>query len=103
MVVPSRLEAFGLVALEAQACGVPVVAFAAGGPADIVEDRVTGRLAKAFDPDDLARAIAWVTEDAGRARALGASGRARAQWRSDPKAIAASYAQVYRIAAGEEQ
>jgi len=102
MVVPSRLEAFGLVALEAQACGAPVVAFAVGGPADIVEDGVTGRLATAFDTDELADAIAWVTKDPERTRSLGEAGRARAIQRSSPATIAATYADVYRTVARRE-
>jgi len=102
MVVPSRLEAFGLVALEAQACGVPVVAFASGGPADIVKDGSTGRLAAPFDTDQLAHGIAWITEDLGRARVLGAAGRTRAQLRSDPNTVAAAYADAYRLAARQQ-
>jgi len=103
MVVPSRLEAFGLVALEAQACGVPVVAFAVGGPADIVEDGVTGRLATAFDTDELANAIAWVTLDPERTRTLGATGRALAKQRFSPRTIATDYAALCRTVSGHAQ
>ncbi len=51
MVFPSRTDTFGLVNLEAMACGVPVAAFPVPGPIDVIEDGVTGAL-----DVDLARA-----------------------------------------------
>jgi glycosyltransferase involved in cell wall biosynthesis len=55
-VVPSRNEAFGLVALEALACGTPVVATDAGGLPDFINERV-GTLVPVDEPDSLAQAI----------------------------------------------
>jgi D-inositol-3-phosphate glycosyltransferase len=56
-VVPSHNESFGLVALEAQACGTPVVAAAVGGLATAVDDGVSGLLVAGRDPGDYAAAI----------------------------------------------
>jgi glycosyltransferase involved in cell wall biosynthesis len=55
-VVPSRVEPFGLVAVEAMACGTPVVATNEGGLPDFVHDGV-GRLVNVADSDGLAEAI----------------------------------------------
>jgi D-inositol-3-phosphate glycosyltransferase len=55
--VPSYNESFGLVALEAQACGTPVVAAAVGGLVTAVRDGVSGVLVDGHDPDDWARVL----------------------------------------------
>jgi glycosyltransferase involved in cell wall biosynthesis len=55
--VPSLLEPFGNVAVEAMAAGVPVIASAVQGLAEIIEDGVTGRLTRAGDVDALTHAI----------------------------------------------
>ncbi|MEY3576298.1 MAG: hypothetical protein RLZZ88_1441, partial [Actinomycetota bacterium] len=51
------VEAFGNVAIEAMACGVPVVTYDRGGPAEIVSDGVTGYVVKADDPGAVAAAL----------------------------------------------
>jgi UDP-glucose:tetrahydrobiopterin glucosyltransferase len=57
IVTPRWVEAFGNVAMEALACGVPVVAYDRGGPAEIVTDGVTGFVVPAGDVDALAAAV----------------------------------------------
>ncbi|HEY7202775.1 MAG TPA: glycosyltransferase [Methylomirabilota bacterium] len=56
-VMPSYYESFGMVALEAMACGSPVVASRVGGLTTTVQDGVTGRLVPEGDPAALAAAI----------------------------------------------
>ncbi len=79
VLVPSRSESFGLVALEAAACGVPVVASAVGGLLSLVDDRRTGRLIEGRDPDDYARAIAEILDDRDLHRAMSAAAVERAR------------------------
>jgi D-inositol-3-phosphate glycosyltransferase len=79
-VVPSHSESFGLVALEAAACGVPVVASAVGGLTTLVDHGRTGFLVDGRNPADYARPLAAILSDQGLAGRLGraAAGRARA-------------------------
>jgi glycosyltransferase involved in cell wall biosynthesis len=73
----SRLEGLGTSLLDAMAFGLPVVATAAGGIPEAVEDGVTGRVVPPRDPGALAGALAEVLADEERRRALGAAGRRR--------------------------
>jgi D-inositol-3-phosphate glycosyltransferase len=74
-VVPSHNESFGLVALEAQACGTPVVAAAVGGLPTAVRDGVSGLLVDGHAPRDYARAVRDVL---GRRELLSAGARRHA-------------------------
>ena len=63
VIMPSRSETFGLVAVEAQACGTPVVAAAVGGLPYIIEDGKSGLLVAGHDPADYAAALDRVLSD----------------------------------------
>jgi phosphatidyl-myo-inositol dimannoside synthase len=72
-------EGFGLVFLEANACGLPVIAGRDGGPAEVVSDGVNGLLVNGSDPDAIARAILRVATDRDLYERLRAGGLAVAQ------------------------
>lgn len=73
VVVPSASESFGLVALEASACGTPVVATAVGGLRSIVRDGETGYLVRLREPKSFAAALSRVLADPGCQHRLGAN------------------------------
>ena len=79
VLAPSRSESFGLVALEAAACGVPVVASAVGGLLSLIDDGRTGRLIEGRNPVDYARAIAEILDDADLAASMSAAAVERAR------------------------
>ncbi len=75
--VPSRSESFGLVALEAAACGVPTVASAVGGLITLVEHGYTGYLVESRDPKQYASYVDGILADPVLARRLAVSAAAR--------------------------
>jgi len=77
-------ETFGQTLQEAAASGLPVVAPAAGGPLDLVEDEVTGYLVPPADPDAFTRAVARLAADPARRAAFGAAGRRKVLGRTWP-------------------
>ncbi len=95
MMVPSRQDNLPNTAVEAQACGTPVVAFSIGGLPDIVSHRQTGWLAPAFNTDDLAQGILWVLAEPERWRTLAANARAAALQKYSNEVVAAQYREVY--------
>lgn len=72
VVVPSHNESFGLVAVEAQATGTPVVAAAVGGLSTVVQDGVSGLLVPGHDPLQYAAALHAILSDPGRRDQLAA-------------------------------
>jgi D-inositol-3-phosphate glycosyltransferase len=87
-VVPSRSESFGLVALEAAACGIPVVASSVGGLTSLVDDGRTGYLGEGRDPHDFAKAIGAVLTDQALAASFGEAAASRAKAYTWPSAAA---------------
>lgn len=100
MAVPSRQDNLCQTATEAQACGVPVVAFDIGGMPDIVEDGVTGRLSPPFDTQAFAAGLRWVLEDNALHQRLSRAARARAVAAWSPEVVARQYVEMYHEVLG---
>lgn len=97
--VPSYNESFGLVALEAQACGTPVVAAAVGGLRVAVQDGVTGVLVDGHAAEDWADALAGVVLDRPRRDHLAGAARVQAEkfsWDATAEGLLASYERAAR-------
>ncbi|MFF1510129.1 glycosyltransferase [Streptomyces sp. NPDC058326] len=102
---PADYEPFGIVPLEAMACGRPLVASAVGGQLDSVADGVNGRLVPPRDPEALAAAVAELLASAELRAVYGAAGRRRVLerfcWTRVAAATAASYLSVLGGRAGQ--
>ncbi|MGA5125025.1 glycosyltransferase [Streptomyces pseudogriseolus] len=92
---PADYEPFGIVPLEAMACGRPVVASAVGGQLDTVADPATGRLVPPGDPEALAAAVASLLADPAGREACGVAGRRRVLGRYGWARVAAATEAAY--------
>jgi glycosyltransferase involved in cell wall biosynthesis len=95
--MPSLDEGLGLVAVEAQLCGTPVVAFASGGIVDLITDGESGLLVPARDESALAAALDRVVADQELFATLSSGGRIRALMHFSPDTVGAQYALLYRV------
>lgn len=88
-------EPFGMAVVEGMEAGLPVVAAAAGGPAEIIEDGVSGLLYAPGHVGELATALSTLAQDAELRRRLGHEARTRAQ-RFAPEVVGGQVMELYR-------
>ena len=79
LVLPSIMEGFGLVLIEAMACKTPVIATDLGGPKEVVVDNETGFLVEPFNPKALAEKIGSIINDEKFRTRMGEAGRRRVE------------------------
>ncbi|GAA2684198.1 MULTISPECIES: glycosyltransferase family 4 protein [Actinosynnema] len=103
VVLPSRYEPFGIVALEAAAAGAPLVASTAGGLGEVVLDGETGLSFPPGDVDALARAVCAVLDDRAAATRRAKAAKARLATDFDWGTIAEGTVEVYRAAVVRER
>jgi N-acetyl-alpha-D-glucosaminyl L-malate synthase BshA len=95
LLLPSASEAFGMVALEAMAAGVPVVGSRVGGLINLVHEGVCGRLLPVGDLDGMAAAAGELLLTPNLAAAYGEAGRRIARERYAPAEVVAAYVGLY--------
>jgi glycosyltransferase involved in cell wall biosynthesis len=102
LVVPSAEEGLGLVAVEAQLCETPVIAFDSGGLPDVIQHERTGIMVKERTADALASAVMALLERDDLGATLGAAGRLHALATFAPESVARRYADIYRSIIGRQ-
>lgn len=95
LLLPSDHESFGLVALEAMAAAVPVIATNRGGTVEVVEEGVSGFLRDPQDVEGMAQAVLKVLRDPELGSKMGQRGRDRAESVFNPRAVVARYRDLY--------
>jgi N-acetyl-alpha-D-glucosaminyl L-malate synthase BshA len=98
--LPSELESFGLSALEAMGCGVPVVGSDAGGLPEVVQHAETGYLLPVGDVEGMASRTLEILKDDARRREMGQAGRRRAAALFSADRIVSQYERYYEKVLG---
>jgi N-acetyl-alpha-D-glucosaminyl L-malate synthase BshA len=93
--LPSELESFGLSALEAMACGVPVIGSDAGGLPEVVRHAESGYLLPVGDVEGMANRTIEILKDDERRRAMGEAARHRVESLFDADRVVSQYESAY--------
>ncbi len=100
--LPSESESFGMAALEAMACEVPVISTSTGGVPEVVTDGVNGFLLPIGDVEGMADCAIRILSDPAVRERMGAAGRAAAMEKFDVTHVVPRYREMYeRVIAGE--
>lgn len=99
-ILPSEHESFGLAALEAMSCGLPVVASNVGGLHEVIDDGVTGFLRDPHDVDGMSDVVRELFDDDERRREVGLKARDRAKKAFGKDKIVAEYVELYEELSG---
>jgi glycosyltransferase involved in cell wall biosynthesis len=100
LLLPSAGESFGLAALEAMACGVPVVGARAGGLPEVVTDGVMGILEPVGEVDAMASRLVGLLDDPERRRAFSSAARGAVETRFRTDLVVPQYEAAYAAALG---
>ena len=100
MLMPSRLESFGLAALEAMACKVPCIATRVGGVPELIDDGETGLLYEVGDVDGMAMGALSLLKNRERLNAMREAGRRTAQKRFCSSLVVPQYVRYYEQVLG---
>jgi N-acetyl-alpha-D-glucosaminyl L-malate synthase BshA len=100
LLMPSELESFGLAALEAMACKVPVIATRVGGVPELIEDGVSGLLYRVGDVDGMAKGALRLLTDRALHEAMREAGRKTAQTRFCASLVVPKYVRYYEQVIG---
>jgi N-acetyl-alpha-D-glucosaminyl L-malate synthase BshA len=103
LLMPSELESFGLVALEAMACKVPSISTRVGGVAEVIDDGVTGLLYSVGDVENMAAGAVDLLKDRGRLEAMREAGRKTAQERFCSSLVVPHYVRYYESVLGKQE
>ena len=95
ILIPSRQDNLPNIAVEASACGIPVISFNIGGLPDIIEHQKTGYIAKAFETEDLANGILWFLNHPDKEH-LNKDVREKAVLKFSQKKVAEEYLNIYQ-------
>ncbi len=100
-VQPSIKEGLGVALLEAMACGLPAIASRAGGMAEVIEDRHSGRLVAVADASALSQALRELIQSPDTRAAIGAAARSRTAMNFSMETMARRTLALYESSLGE--